>query len=88
MGYQSEYFKYQWRLNGTEIFGANNKTLDISSANEIQAEVYDCIVTNQWNDTSVSAPAQLTITSTYLLPLSKCMHLYRLDVRLHLHIYK
>jgi len=63
IGYQSEYFKYQWRLNRTEIFGANNKTLDILSASEMQTGVYDCIVTNQWNDTSISIPAHLTVTS-------------------------
>ena len=64
VGYRSEHFRYQWRLNGTEIIDANNNTLDISSAEEIHTGVYDCIVTNQWNDTSISTPAQLTVTST------------------------
>lgn len=66
VGYQSEYFEYRWQLNGTEIFGANNNTLDISSAEGTQAGVYECIVTNPWNDTSISAPAQLTVTSMYV----------------------
>ena len=63
VGYQSEHFRYQWRLNGTALFGADNETLDISSADETQTGMYDCVVTNQWNDTSISTPAQLRVTS-------------------------
>ena len=59
-GYQSETFKYQWILNGTQLLDANNKTLMIIAD---ESGMYGCVVTNYLNMTATSKLAQLTVTS-------------------------
>ena len=62
-GYKSESFTYQWRLDQTDINGATSNNYTISSVNEIDQGMYDCVVTNHWSEMKVSAPVQLNITS-------------------------
>ncbi|XP_065904697.1 receptor-type tyrosine-protein phosphatase F-like isoform X2 [Dysidea avara] len=61
-GYRSDQFKYQWRINGTNIDGATDKVFTISSVSEGDSGTYQCVVTNHWNDMNTSNPAQLIVT--------------------------
>lgn len=72
-GYQAELFKYQWKLNGTDIVNATSRTLTIRSADDSDHGTYQCIVTSDWNEVSTS-PAQLTITSKIIV--CACIALY------------
>ena len=62
-GYQSDTFRYQWRLNQDDIDGATDKTYIISSVNETDRGMYECVVTNHWNEEDTSDPVQLNVTS-------------------------
>ena len=66
-GYRSDMFSYQWRLNQEDIDGAINKTYTIPSVNETDRGVYQCAVTNYWNEEDTSYPVQLNVTSTPVL---------------------
>ena len=66
-GYQADMFMYQWRLNGTDINDATDKTLVISSATESNGGRYECTVTNHWDETA-SNSTQLIVTSKSFLP--------------------
>ena len=61
-GYQEDLFMYQWELNGSDISGATDKTLTISSANYYDSGMYECTVTNHWDDEATSEQMQLTVT--------------------------
>ena len=67
-GYQADMFMYQWRLNGTDINDATDKTLVISSATESDGGRYDCTVTNHWGETITSDSTELLVTSKSFLP--------------------
>ena len=56
-------FRYQWRLNQDDIDGATDKTYIISSVNETDRGMYECVVTNHWNEEDTSDPIQLNVTS-------------------------
>ena len=66
-GYRSDMFSYQWRLNQEDIDGAINKIYTIPSVNEIDRGMYQCAVTNYWNEKNTSDPVQLNVTSMDLL---------------------
>ena len=66
-GYQADMFMYQWRLNGTDINDATDKTLVISSATESDGGRYECTVTNHWGETA-SNSTELIVTSKSFLP--------------------
>ena len=72
-GYRSDQFKYQWRINGTNIDGATDKVFTISSVSEGDSGTYQCVVTNHWNDMNTSNPAQLIVTSKEMLNVAYCM---------------
>ena len=61
-GYQGDMFMYQWKHNGSNINGATDKTLIISSVNYINSGMYKCTVTNHWDDMMNSKQIQLTVT--------------------------
>ena len=61
-GYQDNLFMYQWKLNGSDISGATDKTLGISSANYNDSGMYECAVTNPWDDMITSEQIRLTVT--------------------------
>ena len=61
-GYQEDKFMYQWKQNGSNINGATNNTLIISSVNYINSGTYECTVTNHWGDIIASEQIQLTVT--------------------------
>ena len=62
-GYQAEMFMYQWRLNGTDISDATDKTLVISSTTESDRGRYECTVTNHWGEMITSDSTELIVTS-------------------------
>ena len=62
-GYQLDTFKYQWRFNNGMIANSSDKTLTLSPVTEDHSGMYECVVTNYWNVTAKSSPAQLIITS-------------------------
>ena len=65
-GYHSDMFSYQWRINQSDIDSATSSSYIIPSVNESEHGMYECVVTNHWNEMQVSAPVQLNITSTYV----------------------
>ena len=59
---------YQWRLNGTDIAGANSNTYSLASAQLTDAGVYTVLVSNPVA-TTASAPAELNIVpASSMLP--------------------
>ena len=62
-GYQADMFMYQWRLNGTDISDATDKTLVILSVAESDGGRYECTVTNHWGDMITSNTTELIVTS-------------------------
>ena len=72
-GYQSETFKYQWTLNGSEIAGAIDKMLTVAADED---GTYGCIVTNYWNMTANSNLVQLTVTSNCVFVEIQNMYIY------------
>ena len=72
-GYQPDTFKYQWRFNNGVVANGNNKALMLLSVTEDHSGMYECVVTNEWNVTAKSPPAQLTVTSNELIC---CFHIY------------
>ena len=61
-GYQEDMFMYQWKRNGSDINGATVKTLIILSVNYNDSGMYECTVTNHWDDMITSEQIQLTVT--------------------------
>ena len=62
-GYRPDTFKYQWRFNNGMVANSSDKTLMLSSVTEDHSGMYECVVTNYWNVTAKSPPAQLIVTS-------------------------
>jgi len=62
-------FTYQWRKNGTNIFGATSPTLGLNNVQPLQAGSYSVVVTNAAG-TVTSANANLTVTCSYTLSAS------------------
>ena len=60
--YQEDMFMYQWKQNGSDISGATNKTLIISSVNYNDSGMYECTVTNHWGDMMTSEQILFTVT--------------------------
>ncbi len=56
---------YQWRKDGQNISGANNRIYAISDAQAGDAGSYDCVVSNNWgSDTSAAATLTVQIPVT------------------------
>ena len=62
-GVGSDGFNYQWRHNGTIISGETGDTLMITNVIESDSGEYECIVTNQFEDTDTSDVVMLMVTS-------------------------
>ena len=62
-GVGSNNFTYQWRHNGTIISGETEDTLMITNMMESASGEYECIVTNQFEDTNTSPVVLLMVTS-------------------------
>ena len=78
-GYRSDMFTYQWRINQTVIDNATSSNYIIPSVNESEHGMYECVVTNHWNEMEVSALVQLNITSmstTYICVNVCSIHVY------------
>ena len=56
-------FTYLWRHNGTIISGETEDTLMITNVMESDSGEYECIVINQFGDTSTSPVVMLMVTS-------------------------
>jgi len=50
-----ENFMYQWRHNGTIINGETGDTLMITNVMESDSGDYECIITNEYEDSDVSS---------------------------------
>jgi hypothetical protein len=62
-------FSYQWQLNGTNIPGATNSVLQLTSAHMNSAGNYRCIVTNTIGSiTSLPATLNVLPPSLYFIP--------------------
>jgi len=65
-GYQASMFTYQWKMNGSNILGATNKSLIISSTSNTESGMYQCCVTNHWGEMETSNTTELIVTSKLL----------------------
>ena len=64
-------FMYQWRHNGTIMTGETGDTLVIPNLKESDSGQYDCIVTNQYGDQTLSEVATLIAASEYGIKIIK-----------------
>lgn len=55
--------RYQWRKNGSNIIGATNESLTISSINSNDAGSYDVVISTTCGSSITSATAALTVQS-------------------------
>ena len=62
-GVGSNRFSYQWRHKGTIISGETEDTLMITNVMESDRGEYECIVNNEFGDTTTSNFVTLTVTS-------------------------
>jgi hypothetical protein len=61
--------RYQWRKDGTNVAGATNTTLALTSVTTNSAGAYTVIVTNVVGSVTSSPPAVLTVTPPLVAPL-------------------
>jgi len=69
-GVGMENFTYQWRHNGTILYGEIRDTLMITNVMESDSGDYECIVTNEYGD------AARPVTVANLLVYGKKLHLF------------
>jgi hypothetical protein len=71
---------YQWRLNGTDIVGANAATLNINPTVPASAGSYDVIVANSFGSVN-SGVAVLSLVDTVAPVIAVCAPGQTLNVR-------
>lgn len=59
---------FQWRLNGSDIAGANASSLRIGNVQQVNAGVYDVVVSNSVGSRT-SAAARLTVNAPQVAPI-------------------
>ena len=62
IGIEKEKFSYQWRHNGSDIYGATADTLNITNTVASQGGRYECIVTNEHGNSSSSSAVLIVIS--------------------------
>ena len=62
-GVGAENFAYQWRHNKINIAGETGDTLLINTVSRHHRGIYDCIVTNEYGEYSISNKAKLHLIS-------------------------
>jgi len=64
-GVRKEQFTYQWRQSGVDMVGETEPTLSIANVSESGVGEYECIVRNEYGDSSTST-ANMIVTSKSL----------------------
>jgi len=63
-GVGKENFSYQWRHNGEDINGETKNILTIDSVSKDHSGNYECVVMNEYGDSSTSTTSVLSEPNT------------------------